>query len=430
MLIIFSPLSQSAFITKKGYGKVKSEASSFLYPSKLQAQEREENEQNCEISGEAEYEESDIDFEEAQMERKTVEMFIEDIQKEKPVRFSSQDIECFTWNYSMKIGSGGFGEVYKGEFPNGMPVAIKLLYNNGIDKRVEEQFMAELSTIWRTNHRNLVRLYGFCFDAKTKALVYEYMENGSLDKLLFGKQNIEWGKLFEIAVGSAKGLEYMHHHSHKRIIHYDIKPGNVLLDSSYSPKIADFGLAKLCNKDSTLITFSGARGTPGYAAPELWLPFPVTCKCDVYSFGMMLFEIIGRRRNLDINVSESQEWFPKRVWDKLENGELEEILIDCGIGERDLKKAKSMCLLALWCVQYLPDARPFMSDVVRYLEGVMEIQTPPNPFKHLVSSDARLPSCSDNSLASTVDTEISEDNREDSIPIMRKYEIEGGSSNW
>lgn len=137
--------------------------------------------------------------------------------------------------------------------------------------------MAEVSTTGRTYHRNLVRLYGFCHDAKVKALVYEYMANGSLDRLLFGKRHrIEWDKLYEIAVGAAKGLEYLHHYCRQRIIHYDIKPGNVLLDSNFCPKLADFGLAKLYDIDITHVNLSRHAGTPGYAAPEVWIPFPVS----------------------------------------------------------------------------------------------------------------------------------------------------------
>ena len=321
-------------------------------------------------------------------DRETVEIFIENMQRESLVRFSSKQVAAFTWNYSTKLGAGAFGVVYKGEFPNGVQLAVKVLkYNNNVDKMMEVQFMAEVSTIGRTHHRNLVRLYGFCFDARTKALVYEYMENGSLDRLLFGNDHrIEWEKLYEIAVGAAKGLEYLHHYGHKRIIHHDIKPCNVLLDSNLCPKLADFGLAKLSDLDSTHENLSRVGGTPGYAAPEVWTTFPVTYKCDVYSFGMMLFEIIGRRRNLDSRLSESQEWFPRRVWDKFDKGELEEILADKEIEEKDLVKAKTMCMVALFCVQYIPEARPSMIDVVKMLEGGVQVTPPPNPFQHWLAS--------------------------------------------
>jgi serine/threonine protein kinase len=175
--------------------------------------------------------------------------------------------------------------------------------------------MAEVGTIGRTYHINLVRLYGFCFDATTKALVYEYMENGSLDGYLFDpppEKTVGFGKLYDIAVGTAKALRYLHEECAQRIIHYDIKPENVLLGAGLEPKVSDFGLARLCDREDTHLTITGARGTPGYAAPELWMLLPVTHKCDVYSCGMLLFETLGRRRNLELGLHarESQEWYP------------------------------------------------------------------------------------------------------------------------
>ncbi|KAL6343007.1 hypothetical protein AAG906_017027 [Vitis piasezkii] len=248
-------------------------------------------------------------------ERMKVEMAIENMQKEKPVRFSSKQLAAYTRNYSTKLGSGGFGEVYKAEFPNGAQMAVKH---------------------WSTSTW------------------------GSLDRLLFGKrQRIEWDKLYEIAVGAAKGLEYLHHYCRQRIIHYDIKPGNVLLDSNFCPKLADFGLAKLYDIDITHVNLSRHAGTPGYAALKSGCHF----------------------RYL-------QEWFPKRVWEKFNKGELEGIMRDSGIEEKDMEKAKKTSMVALWCVQYIPEARPSMISVVKILEGVAEVATPPNPFQHLASSSA------------------------------------------
>ena len=224
------------------------------------------------------------------------------MEREKPIRFTGKQLTIATDNYSNRLGSGGFGEVYKGILRNGTIVAVKVLHGNS-DKRIEEQFMAEVSTIGRIHHFNLVRLLGFCFEQQTRALVYEYMDNGSLDRYLFVRNNtLRFEKLHEIAVGTARGIAYLHEECQQLIIHYDIKPGNILLDNNFCPKVSDFGLAKLCNREKTHITMTGGRGTPGYAAPELWLPFPVTHKCDVYSFGMLLFEIIDKRRNRDGNL--------------------------------------------------------------------------------------------------------------------------------
>ncbi|XP_065046354.1 G-type lectin S-receptor-like serine/threonine-protein kinase SD2-5 [Musa acuminata AAA Group] len=350
----------------------------------------------------------------------TVENFLNELAGEKPIRFWPQQLAGFTRNYATKLGSGGFGSVYKGELPNGLPVAVKVL-SGSLGKRVEEQFMAEVGTIGRTHHINLVRLFGFCFDPKVRALVYEYMENGSLDRYLFDRINrtTDWKTLHEIAIGTARGIRYLHEECQQRIIHYDIKPGNILLDSNFNPKVADFGLAKLMKRENTHLSMPGGRGTPGYAAPEMWMPSPVTHKCDVYSFGMLHFEIVGRRRNFDGDVTESQQWFPKIVYDKFESGALAEIVSSCGIEEEiDREKAERVLKAALWCVQYTAEARPPMSKVVMMLEGEMEITPPTNPFQRLYASGAGLDLWGEGGSDFT-STSVSE-----TTPIMRKYDIE------
>ncbi|XP_077236790.1 G-type lectin S-receptor-like serine/threonine-protein kinase At1g34300 isoform X2 [Tasmannia lanceolata] len=362
----------------------------------------------------------------------TMDKFLHDIEREKPIQFSSQQLMIATDNYSHLLGEGGFGTVYKGIFSNGALVAVKVLRGSS-NKRIEEQFMAEVSTIGRTHHFNLVRLYGFCFERDVQALVYEYMEKGSLDRLLFSEtKTIEWEKLHEIAVGTAKGITYLHEECQKRIIHYDIKPGNILIDATFCPKVADFGLAKLCNRENTHVTMTGGRGTPGYAAPELWMPFPVTHKCDVYSFGMLLFEILGRRRNLDANLSDSQEWFPRWAWKKYEKGEMREMIVVCGIEEKDRQKAERMAMCAMWCVQYRPETRPCMSVVVKMLEGGVEIPAPLCPFQHLIVGTPYQGQIAHVAWSTSgFDSEYSQTTTEYSYvttPVMKKYEIEIASS--
>ncbi|MBA0657558.1 hypothetical protein Goklo_009840 [Gossypium klotzschianum] len=264
------------------------------------------------------------------------------------------------------------------------------------------------------------------------------MENGSLDKFLFGEdKKLGFQQLRSIAVGTAKGIAYLHEECQHRIIHYDIKPGNVLLDAKFLPKVADFGLAKLCNRENTHVTMTGGRGTPGYAAPELWAPYAVTHKCDVYSFGMLLFEIIGKRRNFDSNLPESQEWFPKWVWKKVEAGNVVELLIVCGFEEMDKDTAERMMKTALWCVQYQPDSRPSMSIVVKMLEGALEIPTPPNPFATYLIGSNVVPN-NNNGSTHTTWTDTSCDLESSSMvarstlacatPVMRKYGIEMAST--
>ncbi|EOY31856.1 Kinase [Theobroma cacao] len=364
----------------------------------------------------------------------TMDKFLNDMEKEKPIRFTSQQLRIATDNFTNLQGSGGFGAVYKGVFNNETIVAVKVLYGSS-DKKIEQQFMAEVSTIGRVHHFNLVRLYGFCFDWNLRALVYEYMTNGSLDKFLFSEEKIlGFQKLHEIAIGTAKGITYLHEECQQRIIHYDIKPGNILLDAQFFPKVADFGLAKLCNRENTPITMTGGRGTPGYAAPELWMPYPITHKCDVYSFGMLLFEIIGRRRNLDIQLPESQEWFPRWVWENIENGDLGELMKVCEIDDINRETTERMVKTALWCVQYRPEQRPLMSMVVKMLEGAMEIPAPSNPFAHLrveaqIPSIPALTTCTETPVDSESSSVITESTLVRTTPTMKKYEIEvAGSS--
>jgi serine/threonine protein kinase len=357
----------------------------------------------------------------SQFIRGTVKEFLEDMEKEKLVRFTDQQLRIATDNYSFQLGSGGFGVVYKGSFSSGTMIAVKVLHGSS-DKRNDQQFMAEVGTIGKVHHFNLVRLYGFCFEKNLIALVYEYMGNGSLDKYLFqDNETLGFEKLQEIAIGTAKGIAYLHESCEQRIIHYDIKPGNILLDMNFNPKVADFGLAKLSNRENTHITMTGGRGTPGYAAPELWMPFPVTHKCDVYSFGILLFEIIGRRRNHDINLSESQEWFPLWVWKKFDAEEVKDLLVACGIEEKNMEIVERMVKVALSCVQYRPESRPKMSIVVQMLETLAEISKPLNPFQHMI--DSTFPTFS--IQTSNINTDTSNGSVTDSSIMVIEDSVEG-----
>uniref|UniRef100_A0ACD5XRN3 Uncharacterized protein n=1 Tax=Avena sativa TaxID=4498 RepID=A0ACD5XRN3_AVESA len=324
----------------------------------------------------------------SQIRDATVEMFLKEIAGEKPIRFTPQQLSGFTNNYSARLGAGGFGAVYKGMLPNGLMVAVKRLHADQDDRTSQEQFMAEVGTIGRTHHINLVRLFGFCYEADVRALVYEYMEHGALDSYLLDRSRrdvVGFTTLQAIAVGVARGLRYLHEECQQKIVHYDIKPGNVLLDGGLTPKVADFGLARLLNRADTHRTISGMRGTPGYAAPEMWMQAGATEKCDVYSFGILLFEILGRRRNFDEAAPESQQWFPKVAWTKYENGVLTEVVEGCD-GVDDQEKLERMCKVAFWCVQQQPEARPPMGLVVKMLEGEMDIAPPANPFLHLMAA--------------------------------------------
>eukprot|EP00253_Pinus_taeda_P002437 PITA_02437 len=314
-----------------------------------------------------------------------VEKFLREYAYEMPTRYSYSQLKKITNNFAEKLGEGGFGVVYKGKLRNGALVAVKLLDRH---RHSQTQFMNEVATIGHVHHVNLVRLLGYCFQTHTSALVYEYMVNGSLEKFIFaGKEKgrvLRWQQLYSIALGAARGIAYLHHECEKRIIHFDIKPHNILLDSEFTPKISDFGLAKLCGKRDDHISMTVARGTPGYVAPEVWSKDagPVTDKSDVYSFGMLLLEIVGGRKNMDVQVSRSsQQYFPEWAFKFLESGELGMRLRGGEMEVEDEEKARRVAKIGLWCIQYNYRDRPCMSRVVQMLEGNEDdVISPPVPF--------------------------------------------------
>eukprot|EP00253_Pinus_taeda_P008698 PITA_08698 len=314
-----------------------------------------------------------------------VEEFLQEYADQMPTRYSLSQIKKITNNFAEKLGEGGFGVVYKGKLRNGTLVAVKLLDRHRHGESTD--FMNEVATIGRLHHVNLVRLLGYCFESFTSALVYEFMANGSLEKFIFaGKEKgrlLTWENLYSIALGAARGIAYLHQDCEKRIIHFDIKPHNILLDADFTPKVSDFGLAKLCRKGDDHISMTAARGTPGYVAPEVCdrALGPVTDKSDVYSFGMLLLEIVGERKNFDWKVSHSSQfYFPEWAFKLLERGELGMRLRGGEVDVEDEEKARRMTKVGLWCIQYNYKDRPSMSSVVEMLQGNGgDVANPPLP---------------------------------------------------
>ncbi|KAB2627004.1 receptor-like protein kinase [Pyrus ussuriensis x Pyrus communis] len=298
-----------------------------------------------------------------------------------PVRYSYSDIKKMARGFKDKLGEGGFGSVYKAKLRSGRLVAIKML---GKSKANGQDFINEVATIGRIHHVNVVQLIGFCVEGSKRALVYDFMPNGSLDKHIFSQQGVislSCEKMFEISLGVARGIEYLHRGCDMQILHFDIKPHNILLDENFLPKVSDFGLARLCPLDNSIVSLTAARGTPGYIAPELFYKNigGVSYKADVYSFGMLLMEMAGKRKNLNANIEHlSQIYFPTWVFDQLSGGN------DLTIGdatEEEKKIIKKMIIVALWCIQMKPSDRPSMNKVVEMLEGEIEsLQMPPKPF--------------------------------------------------
>ncbi|XP_037438410.1 rust resistance kinase Lr10-like [Triticum dicoccoides] len=307
-----------------------------------------------------------------------VEKFLQMQQMIGPVRYAYTDIVAVTRHFRDKLGQGGYGSVYKGILlPGDVHVAIKML--DGKSCCDGEDFISEVSTIGRIHHVNVVRLVGFCSEEMRRALVYEYMPHGSLDKYIFSvEKSFSWDKLNEIALGIARGINYLHQGCDMQILHFDIKPHNILLDTNFVPKIADFGLAKLYPRDNSFVPLSALRGTIGYIAPEMISRSfgVISSKSDVYSFGMLLLEMAGGRRNADPNAANSsQAFYPSWVYDRLTKHEPGEISAEMHELERKL------CLVGLCCIQMKSHDRPEMSEVIEMLEGSVDsVQVPSRPF--------------------------------------------------
>ncbi|XP_049397200.1 LEAF RUST 10 DISEASE-RESISTANCE LOCUS RECEPTOR-LIKE PROTEIN KINASE-like 2.1 [Solanum stenotomum] len=284
-----------------------------------------------------------------------------------------------TNRFKDKLGEGGFGEVYKGELSDGRAVVVKILKASKGDG---EEFINEVASISQTSHVNVVSLLGYCLDGSKRALIYDFMTNGSLEKYIYGDGSLlGLNKLYQIAVGIAKGLEYLHCGCNARILHFDIKPHNILLDEEFCPKISDFGLAKLCTRKERIVSMLGARGTIGYIAPEVISRSfgGVSQRSDVYSYGMMVLEMVGGRKNVKEEVSHTSEiYFP--CW-AYQHVQLDDDLKLHGITNKEEEEtARKMILVGLWCIQTDPAQRPSISKVIHMLEGSLVLEIPPKPL--------------------------------------------------
>ncbi|XP_047316305.1 rust resistance kinase Lr10-like isoform X2 [Impatiens glandulifera] len=311
-----------------------------------------------------------------------VDKFLEDYRALKPSRYSYKDIKKITSNFTTMIGQGGYGTVYKGKLSNDVHVAVKVLNDA---KGNGDEFINEVGTMGKIHHVNVVRLVGYCADGSKRALIYEFMMNYSLEKFISfegKKQSLGWKKLEEIALGIAKGIEYLHQGCDLRILHFDIKPHNVLLDCNFIPKISDFGLAKLCSKEQSAISMTIARGTIGYIAPEVFSRNfgSVSYKSDIYSFGMLLLEIVGGRTK-PTEKDDSDAYFPEWIYNRLNRGDELAVEIEHEADENSKKIINKLTIMGLWCIQWFPSNRPSMKVVVQTLEGDgIGLTLPPNPF--------------------------------------------------
>ena len=302
-----------------------------------------------------------------------------------PQQYSYSKLKKITNSFKNELGKGGFSIVYRGKLPDGRDVAVKLLNES---KENGQGFINEVVSITRTSHVNIVSLLGFCYERKKRALIYEYMPRGSLDQYISHKgphrNNVEldWNTLYSIVIGVARGLEYLHRGCITRILHFDIKPHNILLDSDFCPKISDFGLAKQCKARESHVTMTGVKGTVGFIAPEVIFRNigNVSHKSDVYSYGMLALEMVGARKNPNDGLGQnSEEFFPDWIYKTLTQSEIDDGCL-WGNTEEEKEMTRKMIIVGLHCIQTLPNDRPSMTDVIAMLEGSVDgLQIPPKP---------------------------------------------------
>ncbi|EOA19134.1 hypothetical protein CARUB_v10007805mg [Capsella rubella] len=301
--------------------------------------------------------------------------------------YTYAELKKITKSFSYIIGKGGFGTVYGGSLCNGRKVAVKVLKDlkgNG------EDFINEVASMSQTSHVNIVSLLGFCYEGSRRAIVYEFLENGSLDQFMSRNKSLSQDvtTLYGIALGVARGLEYLHYGCKTRIVHFDIKPQNILIDGNLCPKVSDFGLAKLCEKRESILSLIDARGTIGYIVPEVFSRMygRVSHKSDVYSYGMLVLEMIGARNKRVVETIDpvaSSTYFPDWIYKDLEDGEQTWILCD-EIAKEEKDIARKMVLVGLWCIQPCPSDRPPMNKVVEMIEGSLDVlDVPPKPSMHI-----------------------------------------------
>ncbi|XP_057844000.1 LRR receptor kinase BAK1 [Cryptomeria japonica] len=289
-------------------------------------------------------------------------------------RFSLRELQVASDDFSSKniLGSGGFGKVYKGRLSNGSLVAIKRL-KEGRTPGGELQFQTEMEMISRAVHRNLLRLLGFCMTPTERLLVYPFMENGSVASCIQGKKEneatLDWTTRWHIALGSARGLSYLHEQCDPKIIHRDVKAANILLDKDFEAVVGDFGLAKLMDYKDTHVT-TVVRGTIGHIAPEYISTGKSSEKTDVYGYGIMLLELITGQRAFDLARLADNDDVMLLDWvkAKLANERID-LLVSPDLKNNYIEEeVKRLFQLALLCTQVSPGDRPKMSEVVQMLE--------------------------------------------------------------
>lgn len=291
---------------------------------------------------------------------------------ESSFNFDFPTIKAATDNFSIanKLGQGGFGAVYKGKLQNGQEIAVKRLSTNS--GQGDQEFMTEVLLLANLQHRNLVKLLGFCLQGDDRLLVYEFVPNTSLDRFLFDpkkRASLDWETRSKIIMGIARGLLYLHEDSRLKIVHRDLKTSNILLDAEMNPKIADFGVARLFEIDQTQDNTSRIVGTRGYMAPEYVLSGQFSIKSDVFSFGVIVLEIISGQKNSCFHRAGGVEDLLHYGWKVWNEGTSLDMIDDTGTTNFSRSEATRLIHISLLCVQEDAASRPTMASVVLMLKA-------------------------------------------------------------
>ncbi|KAI4366014.1 hypothetical protein MLD38_021943 [Melastoma candidum] len=345
--------------------------------------------------------------------------------------FSYKELRVATDDFgdANKIGEGGFGSVFKGQLKDGKAAAIKVL--SAQSRQGVKEFLTEIKVISEVKHENLVKLYGCCVEGNHRILVYNYLRNNSLSQtLLSGRcSNIQfsWRTRFRICVGIARGLAYLHEEVKPHIVHRDIKASNILLDGDLTPKISDFGLAKLIPDNETHVS-TRVAGTLGYLAPEYAIGGRLTRKADIYSFGILIAEIVCGRCNTNLRLPAEEQFLLERTWDLYERRELVGLVDTSLDGDFDAEEACRFLKVGLVCTQENPKRRPSMSTVVKLLTGEQHIDdhniTKPGLISDLMDLKVRGPSKSSETKSSSYNASSGGSEHQVSI-TQSKYQVTG-----
>ncbi|EOA20116.1 hypothetical protein CARUB_v10000395mg [Capsella rubella] len=315
----------------------------------------------------------------------------DDITSPHSLQFDFKTLEAATDKFSVnnKVGQGGFGEVYKGTLPNGTEVAVKRLSKNS--GQGSQEFKNEVVLVAKLQHRNLVRLLGFCLEGDEQILVYEFVPNKSLDYFLFDPTKqplLDWSRRYHIIGGIARGILYLHQDSRLKIIHRDLKASNILLDDDMNPKIADFGMARIFGIEQTGANTSKIAGTFGYMAPEYVMHGQFSMKSDVYSFGVLVLEIISGKMNSSFHQTDGSAGnLVTHAWRLWRKGSPLELLDPAFAGNYQSDEVTRCIHIALLCVQEKPETRPMMSTLILMLtSSTITLQVPRAPAFFLQSS--------------------------------------------